>query len=409
MTTSNSSDQASPTTDWERIETQLPPDWRQLADEMRLIRKRPAHMGTKVVDIGDVLRLVFHRAGTSSSLRKTTAQAHATHILSISAVALQKWFVKIGPYLAALLQRMVGGAAYAAEKWAGFDIIAGDATTVQRPGSKGTTARVHYALRLADLTARHIDVTDEHGGETARRFRAEPGELWLLDRGYSTPPGVVAITQRGGHILVRYNRGTLPLFDAKGQRIDVLALVRKTRDGGRTQEVPAFVHVGEDHIEGRLCWIRLPEDKAAEARARAQREANGACDAETLQAAEFVIVFTSVLKELTAEQVIELYRVRWQVELEFKRSKSICELDRLPNFRPDTIHSWICAKLLLKLVTVRIASQSGGFPPGADNVQVLPTLAPKATDASRYHRRAVVRHPAGVARRLRRAVACGAA
>ena len=409
MTTSNSSDQARATTDWETVEAQLPPDWRQLAEEMQLIRERPTHMGAKVKDIGDVLRLVFHRAGTSSSLRKTTAQAHATHILSISAVALQKWFVKIGPYLAALLRRMVDSAAYAAQKWAGFDIIAGDATTVQRPGSKGTTARVHYALRLADLTPRHIDVTDEHGGETARRFRAEPGELWLLDRCYSTPPGVAAITQRGGHILVRYNRGTLPLFDVKGQRIDVLALVRKRRDCGRAQEVDAFVHVGKTHIKGRLCWVRLPKDKAAEARARAQREANGACDAETLQAAEFVIVFTSVLNELTGEQVVELYRVRWQVELEFKRSKSICELDRLPNFRPDTIYSWICAKLLLKLVTVRVASQSGVFPPEADDLPVLPAVAPEGANASHRHRRAVVRHPAGVARRLRRPAARRAA
>ncbi len=116
---------------------------------------------------------------------------------------------KLGPYLTALLGQMVPTTSFAPAKWGGFHVIGGDATTVQRPGSKGTTARVHYALRLADLTPRHIEVTDEHGGETARRFRAEKGELWLLDRGYANPPGVAAIRTPGAHIIVRHNRGTL--------------------------------------------------------------------------------------------------------------------------------------------------------------------------------------------------------
>src|SRR5262249_20795220 len=161
----------------------------------------PTHLGAKVKDISDVLKLVLHQAGTSSSLRATAALAAATNVLSISSVALHKWFKKLGPYLSVLLGDMVHASSFASEAWGGFDVIAGDATTVQRPGSKGTTARVHYALRLSDLTSRHIEVTDEQGGETARRFQAEPGELWLLDRGYANPAGVDAIRDRGAHLI----------------------------------------------------------------------------------------------------------------------------------------------------------------------------------------------------------------
>jgi hypothetical protein len=46
------------------------------------------------------------------------------------------------------------------------------------------------------------------------------------------------------------------------------------------------------------------------------------------------------------------------VELDFKRAKSIRELDRLPNFLPETIYSWLCAKLLLQSIAIRIASPS---------------------------------------------------
>lgn len=174
--------------DWDLIERELPAGWRELGDAMGLLRERPAHMQTKIRDIGVALRLVLHQAGTSSSLRATTALAAAIGVVSISAVSLHQWMKKLGPYLTALLGQMVPTTSFAPAMWGGFHVIGGDATTVQRPGSKGTTARVHYALRLADLTPRHIEVTDEHGGETARRFRAEKGELWLLDRGYANPP-----------------------------------------------------------------------------------------------------------------------------------------------------------------------------------------------------------------------------
>jgi len=344
------------------IVSQLPDGWRQLADEMALVRPQPAQLGAKITDIEQVMRLVLHYV-SGSSLRTTAALAASIGVITITSVSLHKWMKKIGPYLSLLLSHMVDSAAFAPEQWAGFDIIAGDATTVQRPGAKGTTARVHYALRLADLSTRHIEVTDDKGGEMARRFVAKPGELWLFDRCYGNPPGIDAIHSRGADIVVRYNRGTLPVYDAEGKRIDVAALLQSTTDRGQSHEHPAIVHFDSKRIAGRLCWLRLPEDKAAEARQRATREADGDCDAETLKFAEFVVVFTTVQHKLSASQILELYRARWQIELAFKRTKSIQDLDVLPNYLPETIHSWICAKLILQLVAARIASRTVAVPP----------------------------------------------
>jgi hypothetical protein len=390
--------------DWEMVEAQLPADWREVADEMGLVQAQPSQLNAKVRDIRDVLRLVLHHAGAGASLRATTARAAATGVLVLSAVALHKWMKKLGPYLAALLQRMMGTAAFAPERWAGFHLIAADATTVQRPGAKGTTTRIHYALRLADLSPRHVEVTDEKGGETARRFRAEPGELWLLDRGYASPPGIASIDRHGAHLIVRYNRGTLPLYDALGRRIDVEQLLRSMPTREVAHSYTAFVHgpAGE-LIEGRLCWLRLPEDKAREARARtrARREAEGDCDAATLENAEYVSVFTTTdAARLTAEQVLTLYRARWQVELDFKRSKSIDDLDTLPNFLPETIHSWICAKLLLQQIARTIASPRAAFPPGGVRFSLLPAVAASATSPRPRGRRALVRQPPGLERHL---------
>ena len=124
----------------------LPDKWKELADEMGVIRPQPAHLKTKVTDVEQVLRLVLHYV-SGSSLRLTTAIGAAIAVVTISSVALHKWMKRLGPYLSALVSRMVNSAAFAPERWGGLDVIAGDATTVQRPGSRGTTARVHYALQ----------------------------------------------------------------------------------------------------------------------------------------------------------------------------------------------------------------------------------------------------------------------
>ena len=76
---------AATTSDWELIKRHLPPGWRELAREMKLIRDLPTHMGTKIRDIGDVLRLVLYQAGASASLRATTALAAATTGIVLSA------------------------------------------------------------------------------------------------------------------------------------------------------------------------------------------------------------------------------------------------------------------------------------------------------------------------------------
>ena len=139
------------------------------------------------------------------------------------------------------------------------------------------------------------------------------------------------------------------------------------RTCGKPREWAAWVHPKDGPvIRGRLCAVRLPPDKAEEARVRARREQGAKVTAETLEMAEFVVVFTTVPKDLlVAEQILELYRLRWQVELTIKRDKSIAGLDRLPNFRDDTIKSWILAKLLLTQIARKISTPEVCVPPCA--------------------------------------------
>jgi hypothetical protein len=150
--------------------------------------------------------------------------------------------------------------------------------------------------------------------------------------------------------------------------MEVLERLRSL-SGRRAEEWPVEIRTKDGDadvtIPGRLMAVRLPEREAEEARQRVRREYGKDTTETMLEAAGYVALFTTVpATRLSAARCIELYRLRWQVELLFKRWKSICGLDKLPNFRDDTIRAWILAKVLLALVLDRMGSSGAELPPG---------------------------------------------
>ena len=99
----------------------------------------------------------------------------------------------------------------------GYRARAIDATTVSRPGSRGTDWRVHFGVNLEDLQCDFFEVTDVRGGETFQRIPVAAGDLLLGDRCYGTPPGIAHVAAAGGHVLVRVNQRSLPLFHVEGE------------------------------------------------------------------------------------------------------------------------------------------------------------------------------------------------
>src|ERR1700686_1646908 len=116
-----------------------------------------------------------------------------------------------------------------------------DATTVCGPGAVGPDARIHTKVRVADVAVLDASVTDASGGETFKRFGFEQGELAIADRLYCNPINVTRALEQGADVLVRYNRGSLPLSQL-GRSLDALATVRTLRDGSVLDLPVSFEH-----------------------------------------------------------------------------------------------------------------------------------------------------------------------
>jgi Transposase DDE domain len=365
------------TDDWETICSYLPKDYAELAEKHKQVLTQYGNAKIRTAD--DLLRLVLLHVGTDLPLRQTVAVMAASGGPVLSHVRLHKKMVRAVPYLRALVREMLDTRSVQPEKWAGYEVVAVDASAVCGPGAETTDARLHVQLRLSDLDLLTVRVTGVEVGESFKRFTWKPGQLALGDRGYSNAPGIGAVVDRGADVLVRVNRGSLPLRDGDGNPIDLMSWLRRLR-GHDAHEQDAVIHNRETNrkIRGRLIALRLPAAQAEKARARLQRELKGKVTELDREAAGYVVLFTTVPKSrLDTTRCLELYRLRWQVELLFKRWKSLCGFDRLPNYLDETILAWLYAKVLLALLMERMASSA--LSPPKDS-----TTAPRQRQLTAY-------------------------
>jgi hypothetical protein len=354
---------------WKKIVSVLPADWEAIAEHAGLGVEGTRPHNASTVNAGLKVRTLLTLVASNSTLRFISMFFAGVGLHNISHVGIHGWMKKSVRTFQRLLAAMVGSTKlFAPELWGGYLVRAIDATTAQSPGAKGTTARIHYALRLNDLRCDYVLVTDSRIGESLRHFQSSPGMLEIADRGYSNAPSVAAIVDSGGQVLIRWSFASLPLFTARAEeRVDPRRATRGLLPGQRRELCVYVRHPNGSQIRGRLLLERLPNPQAEKSRQRVRSE-NGGADA--LEMAPFIMLFTTVPRErLSADMLRRLYRLRWQVELEFKREKSIDGLERLPNFRDDTVTAWILAKLLLAQVGRRLMNQAPPIKAEADSVK----------------------------------------
>jgi Transposase DDE domain len=349
--------------EWEYLTDFLPKDWREQARHTGALRR--------VRDIASadcLLQLILMHTATGLSLRQTVVRAREQSIADISDVALLKRLRSSEKWLRLLTSRMteLGSAPLVNRLSQRRRIRVVDATTVEEQGGAGTDWRVHYTLCLPDLSCDFFELTDEHGGETYRRIPVGRNDLLLADRGYSNAAGVSAVLAGDGDVLVRWNSFSFPLKTKGGKPFDALKEMSQLPKRGPREWAVSFTHEGQRHT-GRLCAIR----KNAVATVRAQeklrkqaRKKQKQVNEEALKLAEFIMVFTTLSrKELSTEEVLELYRVRWQVELRFKHLKSLLGLGCLPKYDEQSCRAWIQAKLLCGLLIERLMREAKFFFP----------------------------------------------
>jgi len=360
--------------DWEVIERVLPEGWQEAARRTGALRRT---RGFK--DAASLLRTMLIHLVDGCSLRETAVRAQAGGLADVSDVALLlrlrgcgEWFRWLGEQMSSRLSKTTR------EVFAGKRVRLVDASVVCEPGATGSSWRIHYMIDLSTLACEQLQVTLPECGETLTRFEVSPGEILMADRGLAHRRGIRHVVERGGDVIVRANLVSVPLEDEQGQPLALLAKLRELKVGeaGHWQ---AFMRDEQGRVALEVCALK----KSAEQTRKAQRKLLESASKrqrnvqpDTLEAAGYVVVLTT-LKRVCARQILELYRHRWQIELAFKRLKSLLELGHLKKSDQDGAKAWLqgklfAATLIETLLAVGEHFSPWGYPLAAEQAAALP-------------------------------------
>ncbi len=120
-------------------------------------------------------------------------------------------------------------------------------------------------------------------------------------------------------------------------------------------------------INLRLCAIKKSLKAAEYSIKKVKREMKKkqrTIDPVTLKLHKYFFLITTVPEEkLSREQVLLLYRARWQIELAFKRLKSILGLGHLPKYDKNSAKAWLHGKLVVAFLAQSIIDSGYCFSP----------------------------------------------
>ena len=348
--------------DWDVVMQMLPAQWEAKAVELGAVR-RLRGFGS----VGLLLRVLLIHLADGCSLRETAVRASAGGLAAVSDVALLKRLRGCAAWFEWMAREMAAGMALPLAAQAllpGRRVRLIDGSSVCEPGATGSTWRLHYALNLHTLSCDEVHVTEADVGESLTHFDIRAGDVIMADRGFAKRPSLRYAVQRKADVVLRASLSNLPLHDRRSRPLDMFSKLR-TLAIGQAGDWPARVQDDIGSIAVRVCAYKktvaqtLATQQAIEQEARKKGRS---VQPQTLEAAGYVIVVTT-LAELDAAAIMEFYRRRWQIELAFKRLKSLLQLGHLKKTDKDGAKAWLQGKLLVACLIEKLILTAERFSP----------------------------------------------
>jgi len=371
--------------DWEILMRFLPDQWASKAYELgALVRRR------KIDSAETLLRVLLIHLVDGKSLRTTAAYAKEANLCSLNDVALlhrlrssSEWF----HWMSMELLKNLNDPLLESRLLKRFRIRVVDGSSVSKPGSVGTDWRIHYCFQLSNLRCDTFKITSSRVGETFERYSIEADDLIVGDRGYCQRKGIMHVLRHKGQVLVRFHSRNLPLFTRRGTPWPVLKSLRTLPEGKVGDWNVWFRDPYDNHlVKGRLCSLRKSQEAIDKTKKKLQRLASRKQHRllpETLEHAEYVTLFTTVNRHhFKSEEIALLYGGRWQIELVFKRLKSLVKIGELPKYKPESCVAWLYGKMFVALLVERLYREAEFFSPWG-----FPLYTPRQEDREEKNRR----------------------
>jgi hypothetical protein len=321
-----------------------------------LLRRREINTGE------GLLRLALVYGQDDMSLRETSAWARERGIAQLSDVAVLKRLRPCAGFLRYVCSSLLEPVEPVGED---LRLLLVDATTVSRQRSAGTDFRVHVSYSAGQGRIAGLELTRSDAGERLDRLPSSKGDVLVADMGHQSREAMAQVASRGAFFVVRMYPTSVPLEDAMGVRANPFELAASL-EVGQALELPlrTIAAKGAPSVDGRLVAVRKPGKDVEDLLARKRRK-NGPVGKQASLAARYVMLFTNLPVDLAdASRILAVYKLRWQVEMAFKRAKGVVSLGEALAKDMDLCECKILAKLAMLLLVQKLGADFSpwGYP-----------------------------------------------
>jgi IS4 transposase len=343
----------------EVVATKLPADLEGQARVHKAWRRKRG-----VSSVSDLLRALLVYACCQYSLRELGMWAVLKGIGSLSERAWRKRLEQSQDWIAWLLTELLGihqRPAWLPPGVGRVRIV--DATRWKTPAGTGDDVRLHQSYDLATGQMDQVQLTDRHQAESLSHFTLREADLMVTDAGYPVPSSVEATQQNKSQLLQRTTASHLHIENEHGQTIVLKEEVRGQR-ADSLKEIQGWVRLPKsgEQAQIRLLCYRLPDEQAKKARdrkaAKLRKKHGRTYNRELVWWASWVLLVTTTDQVVwSGQDLIYLYRARWQIELLFKRIKQCLHLHQL------VLKDWerVSCVLHLNLIVWWLQEQEAAF------------------------------------------------
>ena len=342
----------------------LPTGWEDAAKRLGAMRRQ-----RKLSSAGELLRILLVHIANGCSMRETVARAKQGGLAEISDVALLKRLKCSSEWLRWMAIKLIsrrGVEMCPPKSFSGYNIKSVDASVITEPGSTGTDWRLHYAIELFTLQCDQFVISRPDLGESFVNFRVNEKDLFVGDRAYGRLKGFKYVVERNGYFLARLKSKAFNIYDRNEIELNLLNELRSLAIGEiRDIDVVASSNTNNE-LKLRLCALRKSDEEAEKSIQKAIKEHSKKqriINPETIELHKYIVLGTSLPDSVSKWDIAELYRARWQIEIAFKRLKSIMGLGHLPKKDEESARAWLHGKKFIALLTQAIVDEGRFFSP----------------------------------------------
>lgn len=353
---------------WSTILKILPIGWESKSKELEALKRERNFTSEKLLKT-----LLIHLLD-NCSLKETSVRAKMGGLVDVSAVSLLKRLSKSGEWFSWMSRELMREVFSCELKSGENKVNIVDATHVKEFGETGSNWRIHYVMSLEDMSCKEVKVTEESIGESFKNYEIERGSIYIGDRGYYSGPGIKHIMTNGGEVIVRMSITRNKIYKDMGckEKFDIIEEL-KILEVGKIGDWEVYINSEDGIIKGRVCAIKksvIEYEKGMKKILKNAKKKGRQVSERVLDSSKYIYIFTTINSmKLSATEVLELYRMRWQVELTFKRLKSLLRVSYLPKQNPISAKSWIEGKLFCAFLIETLVRYGESFFPWGYPIQ----------------------------------------